>query len=87
MADQTPNPNNLNMGALNLNGGAGEPRSYIPPHMRGQAQSRAAPAANGGPAPAGPGLAGSAWAPTPAGYVRIFRDRQLHITFVYVPIY
>jgi ATP-dependent RNA helicase DDX3X len=62
MADQ------LNMNGLNLNGG-GEPRSYIPPHMRGKM---------GGPAPAGPppgpnsgpptmnggagGLPGSAWA-------------------------
>lgn len=48
MADQ------LNMNGLNLNGG--EPRSYIPPHMRGKM---------GGPAPAGPpaNLNGSAWAP------------------------
>jgi hypothetical protein len=50
MADQ------LNMNGLNL-GGAGEPRSYIPPHMRGKM---------GGPAPAAPaangGMNGSAWA-------------------------
>lgn len=47
MADQ------LNMNGLNLNGG--EPRSYIPPHMRGKA---------GGPPPGPPAnLNGSAWAP------------------------
>lgn len=52
MADQ------LNINGLNL-GGPGEPRSYIPPHMRGKA---------GGPAPSGPapalngGMNGSAWA-------------------------
>jgi len=56
MADQ------LNMGTLNLNGGAPEQaplRSYIPPHMRGKM---------GGPQPSGPppapvnGIANSAWA-------------------------
>ncbi|TGO17104.1 hypothetical protein BPAE_0450g00050 [Botrytis paeoniae] len=53
MADQ------LNMNGLNLNGG--EPRSYIPPHMRGKM---------GGPAPSGPpaNLNGSAWAPQGNGY-------------------
>ena len=57
MADQ------LNMNGLNLNGGATEQRSYIPPHMRGKM---------GGPTPGGPpaggppalngGINGSAWA-------------------------
>ncbi|RAL60999.1 hypothetical protein DID88_010095 [Monilinia fructigena] len=52
MADQ------LNMNGLNLNGG--EPRSYIPPHMRGKA---------GGPPPGPPAnLNGSAWAPQGNGY-------------------
>ncbi|KAH6892266.1 ATP-dependent RNA helicase ded1 [Thelonectria olida] len=76
MADQ------LNMGALNLGpdggapqGGANQPRSYIPPHMRsrpggppapgpapgpGPTPSEAAPV-NGGP-PAANGLGNSAWA-------------------------
>ena len=58
MADQ------LNMNGLNLNGGAGEPRSYIPPHMRGKPGGGPAPqAVNGGP-PVGNGVNGSAWAPT-----------------------
>ena len=56
MADQ------LNMGTLNL-GGAGEPRSYIPPHMRGK-MGGPAPAGppNGGPPPMNGGINGSAWA-------------------------
>ena len=53
----------LNMNGLNLNGGA-EPRSYIPPHMRGKPGGGPPPqAANGGPPPNG--VNGSAWA-TPA---------------------
>ncbi|KAH7305153.1 ATP-dependent RNA helicase ded1 [Rhexocercosporidium sp. MPI-PUGE-AT-0058] len=64
MADQ------LNMGNLNL-GGAGEPRSYIPPHMRGK-MGGPGPAGppNGGPPPMnGGGINGSAWAgPTPNGF-------------------
>jgi ATP-dependent RNA helicase DDX3X len=58
MADQ------LNMNGLNL-GGAGEPRSYIPPHMRGKMGGMpAGPPAqglNGGPPP----LNGGSW-PAPA---------------------
>jgi len=50
MADQ------LNMGGLNLNGG--EPRSYIPPHMRG-GPGGPPPKMNGGPPP----MNGSAWGP------------------------
>lgn len=57
MADQ------LNMGGLNLNGGA-EQRSYIPPHMRGK---MGGPAPGPGPAANGPpmngGINGSAWGP------------------------
>ncbi|KAG4433794.1 DEAD-box ATP-dependent RNA helicase [Cadophora sp. M221] len=63
MADQ------LNMGGLNL-GGAGEPRSYIPPHMRGK-MGGPAPAGppNGGPPPMNGGINGSAWAgPTANGF-------------------
>jgi len=50
------------MGNLNL-GGAGEPRSYIPPHMRGK-MGGPAPAGppNGGPPPMNGGINGSAWA-------------------------
>ncbi|KAG9244070.1 ATP-dependent RNA helicase DED1 [Calycina marina] len=78
--NQAPNPNTLNMGGLNLNGGGSANgdaplRSYIPPHMRGQPQGRAAPA---GPAPtngAAPGLAGSAWAP-PAANGNSFSDAR-----------
>ncbi|PQE32032.1 hypothetical protein CJF32_00001612 [Rutstroemia sp. NJR-2017a WRK4] len=57
MADQ------LNMNGLNLNGG--EPRAYMPPHMR---------AKMGGPTPSGPpsnapnNLNGSAWAPNGNGF-------------------
>ncbi|KAH7408898.1 ATP-dependent RNA helicase ded1 [Cadophora sp. MPI-SDFR-AT-0126] len=56
MADQ------LNMGNLSL-GGAGEPRSYIPPHMRGKmgGPTPAGPP-NGGPPPMNGGINGSAWA-------------------------
>jgi ATP-dependent RNA helicase DDX3X len=58
MADQ------LNMNGLNLNGGPGEQRSYIPPHMRAKMGSGPAP---GGPPAGGPpamngGINGSAWA-------------------------
>jgi ATP-dependent RNA helicase DDX3X len=57
MADQ------LNMNGLNL-GGAGEPRSYIPPHMRGKVGGPPAPGGpqpvNGGP-PMNGGINGSAW--------------------------
>ncbi|KAH6695955.1 P-loop containing nucleoside triphosphate hydrolase protein [Leptodontidium sp. 2 PMI_412] len=63
MADQ------LNMGGLNL-GGAGEPRSYIPPHMRGK-MGGPAPSGppNGGPPPMNGGINGSAWAgPTANGF-------------------
>jgi ATP-dependent RNA helicase DDX3X len=48
----------LNMNGLNLNG-PGEPRSYIPPHMRGKMGG--APAANGGPPALNGGIGGSAW--------------------------
>lgn len=51
------------MNGLNLNGGPGEQRSYIPPHMRGKMGGPPV-AANGGPPP-GPalngGIGGSAW--------------------------
>ncbi|KAH8763944.1 ATP-dependent RNA helicase ded1 [Hyaloscypha sp. PMI_1271] len=59
MADQ------LNMNGLSLNGGPGEQRSYIPPHMRAKMGAGPAP---GGPPPAGGppamngGINGSAWA-------------------------
>lgn len=56
----------LNMGGLNLNGPGGEPRSYIPPHMRGKVGGGAPPSgpppANGGP-PMNGGINGSAWGP------------------------
>lgn len=54
---------NLNMNGLSL-GGAPEPRSYIPPHMRGKpggaAPAGPAPVMNGAAAPGG--MNGSAWA-------------------------
>lgn len=79
MADQ------LNLGALNLGPNANEPRSYIPPHMRGKmGPANGAPA---GPPMAGPpppgavnGLNSSAW----AGYVKpalgLTDDSMLTIT-------
>jgi ATP-dependent RNA helicase DDX3X len=61
MADQ------LNMNGLNLNGGPGEQRSYIPPHMRGKVGGPPPQGVNGGPPPnMNGGVNGSAWAP-PAG--------------------
>jgi ATP-dependent RNA helicase DDX3X len=58
MADQ------LNMNGLSLNGGPGEQRSYIPPHMRGKMGGPApgGPPVNGGPPPMNGGMNGSAWA-------------------------
>jgi len=53
MADQ------LNMNGLSLNGGPGEQRSYIPPHMRAKMGSGPAP---GGPPAMNGGVNGSAWA-------------------------
>lgn len=62
MADQ------LNMGGLNLNGGPGEQRSYIPPHMRGKMGGPApGPVPNGGP-PMNGGINGSAWGPAANGF-------------------
>lgn len=53
MADQ------LNMNGLSLNGG--EPRSYIPPHMRGKVGA-APPGVNGAPPSMNGGVNGGAWA-------------------------
>ncbi|CZS99696.1 probable ATP-dependent RNA helicase ded1 [Rhynchosporium graminicola] len=56
MADQ------LNMNGLNM-GGPGEPRSYIPPHMRGKMGGPAPQGPpNGGPPPMNGGMNESAWA-------------------------
>lgn len=56
MADQ------INMNGLNL-GGPGEPRSYIPPHMRGKVGGPApGPAPVNGAPPMNGGINGSAWA-------------------------
>jgi ATP-dependent RNA helicase DDX3X len=63
MADQ------LNMGGLNLGSEQNQPRSYIPPHMRGKMGpangAPAGPPMNGPPPGAMNGLNNSAW----AGYV------------------
>ncbi|KAI8183991.1 ATP-dependent RNA helicase ded1, partial [Colletotrichum sp. SAR 10_65] len=58
MADQ------LNMSGLNIQDQQNQPRSYIPPHMRGKINGGGG---GGGPPPAGPppmngGLNNSAWA-------------------------
>jgi hypothetical protein len=63
--DQPPNmADQLNMNGLSLNGGPGEQRSYIPPHMR--AKMGAGPVPGGPPAGGPPALNGginsSAWA-------------------------
>ena len=50
------------MNGLNL-GGPGEPRSYIPPHMRGKVGGPApGPAPVNGAPPMNGGINGSAWA-------------------------
>lgn len=49
------------MNNMKIGGGQPEARSYIPPHMRGQAPA-GGPPMNGGPPPMNGGINNSAWA-------------------------